>query len=135
MEKEDVFTDSKSHMGLKIGRARRLVGLTQKDLADRLGITKQAISKLEQTEDVDDERLDKIADALGVSADGLRKFSTDNVLYYTNNYFENCGASTTNVGASNVENIHHFSIKQAMQLFEELLKMEREKFQTVTGEK
>ncbi len=63
MEKETTYFEPNQHIGLKIGNARRLVGITQQELAKRLGVTKQAISKLEQTEKMDDERLGKVADA------------------------------------------------------------------------
>lgn len=135
MSKETEYMEPSQHMGLKISGARRLVGVTQQDLADRLGVTKQAISKLEQTENVDDQRLNKVADALGISVEGLKKFRNDNVLYTTNNFYEKCGVQATNVGSTNVENMHQFSIEQFMKLFEELLKMEREKFEKVTTPK
>ncbi|MFT4152356.1 helix-turn-helix domain-containing protein [Parafilimonas sp.] len=138
MEIESKFLDNNKHMGLKIGSVRRLVGITQLELAQRMHITKQAISKLEQTENIDDERLGKVADALGVSLEGLKKFNTENVLYYTNNFYENCGVSATNGGllaTGKIENLHSFSVEQAMKLFEELLKMEREKFEKVNSEK
>ena len=45
------------HLGRKIERVRRLRGMTQAELGDLLGITKQAVSKIEQTEKFDDERL------------------------------------------------------------------------------
>lgn len=38
------------HIGRKIERIRRLRGMTQTQLGDALGITKQAVSKMEQTE-------------------------------------------------------------------------------------
>lgn len=132
MIKNATLVESSHHMGLKIGGARRFVGITQQELADRLNVTKQAISKLEQTEKVDDERLGKVAEALGVSLEGLKKFNSDNVLYYTNNFYENCGVTASNgglVGTGRVEHIHQFSIEQAMALFEELLRMERDKYE------
>ena len=52
------------HLGKKIERVRRLRGMTQTELGQLLGITKQAVSKMEQTEKIDDERLEKIASAL-----------------------------------------------------------------------
>ena len=52
------------HLGRKIERVRRLRGMTQAELGDLLGITKQAVSKIEQTEKFDDERLGEIASAL-----------------------------------------------------------------------
>ncbi len=123
-------------MGIKIGSARRLVGLTQKDLADKLGITRQAVSKLEQTENVDDERLEKVSFALGVSMEGLKKFDVGQVLYHTINFNEK--VEPTNgamVGTIRIEHNHQFSMEQATKLFEELLKMERGVFKDVTGNK
>src|SRR3546814_9887106 len=122
-EKEIKFLEPRDHMGIKIGSARRLVGITQRELADRLQVTKQAISKLEQTENIDDERLSKVALALGVSLEGLKNLNTENVLYYTNNFYENCGVSATNGGllaTGRIENTNHFSLEKAMKLFEEI---------------
>lgn len=132
MEKETTFIEPSQHMGLKIGGARRLVGITQQELADRLGVTKQAVSKLEQTEKVDDERLGKVAEALGVSLEGLKKFNSDNVLYYTNNFYENCSPQISSSMNAHVEHIHYFSVEQATKLFEELLKMDRNRYEEKT---
>ncbi|MBZ4190753.1 MULTISPECIES: helix-turn-helix domain-containing protein [Bacteroidota] len=135
-EKDTVYMEGNKHMGIKIGSARRLVGITQKDLADRMGVTKQAVSKLEQTENVDDERLEKVAIALGVSIEGLKKFDVGQVLYHTNNFYEK--VEPTNgamVGTVTIEHNHQFSIEQATKLFEELLKMERQHFQNAQGNK
>lgn len=66
-------------------------GMTQTELGRMLGITKQAVSKMEQTEKIDDERLEKIASALGVTTDGLKEYNEETVLYNTNNFYENCG--------------------------------------------
>lgn len=62
-----------SHLGRKIERIRRLRGMTQTDLGELLGVTKQAISKMEQSEKIDDDKLKQVADALGVTEDGLKK--------------------------------------------------------------
>jgi len=138
MEIESKFLESNQHIGIKIGSVRRLVGITQQELAERLKVTKQAISKLEQTESVGDERLSKVAVALGVSLEGLKNFNTENVMYYTNNFYENCGVSATNggmVGTGKIETVNTFPIGPAMKLFEELIKMERENFKEATSDK
>lgn len=46
--------------------------MTQTDLGDLLGITKQAVSKMEQSEKIEDERIKRVADALGVTEEGLK---------------------------------------------------------------
>lgn len=57
-----------SKLGKKIADVRRSMGLTQNDLAMRVGITAQAVSKWEQGKSCPDIAiLDEIADALGIS--------------------------------------------------------------------
>lgn len=116
------------HMGRKIERIRRLRGLTQTELGEALGITKQAVSKMEQTEQVDDERLKQIANALGVTEDGLKNFHEERVIYNTNNFYENCGV-TSNAISGNTENFNNFPIEKTVELFEKLLQKEREKYE------
>jgi transcriptional regulator with XRE-family HTH domain len=124
------------HIGRKIERVRRLRGMTQADLGDILGVTKQAVSKMEQTEQMEDERIKQVAEALGVTEEGLKKFTEETVLYYTNNFYENSNATATNIGTvSSIENINHFPMEQAIKLFEELIKIERKKFESLKKEK
>ena len=121
-------------MGRKIERIRRLRGLTQTELGTALGITKQAVSKMEQTEKIEDEKLKTIAGALGVTEEGLKNFSEEKVLYNTNNFYENCGITATNISA-NTENINNFPIEKTIELFEKLLEKERQKYEKVKGGK
>lgn len=121
------------HVGRKIERVRRLRGLTQSDLGGILGITKQAVSKLEQTEQVDDDRLKQVAEALGVTEDGLKKFNEETVLYNTINFYENCGVTTSAV--SNNHTFNNFPIDKAIEIFEKLLQKEREKFESIKNAK
>lgn len=126
---ENEINTNATHIGRKIERIRRLRGMTQTDLGDLLGITKQAVSKMEQSEKIEDERIKRVADALGVTEEGLKKFTEETVLYYTSNFYENCHVSASNIGPiTHVENLNHFSMDQAVKLFEELLKIEREKY-------
>ena len=59
-------------LGKRIADARQGSGLTQKDLADRVGVTAQAVSKWERGGSCPDiSILDEIADTLGVSVSSL----------------------------------------------------------------
>jgi transcriptional regulator with XRE-family HTH domain len=62
-------------IGKKIEAVRRFRGIIQSDLGEALGISKQAVSKIEQAKQMDDERLNEIAKALGVTADAIKNFS------------------------------------------------------------
>ena len=120
----EVITNKISlHRGRKIERVRKLRGWTQTDLATKLNISKQAVSKLEQSENVSDEKLTEIAHALGVTFEGLRDFTEEKVLYNTNNFYENCGVSASNI-AANVENIHN-PLKETIEMFEKQLEAAR----------
>ena len=122
-----------SHVGRKIEKVRHLRGLTQAELGDLLGITKQAVSKMEQTEKMEDARLDEIASALGVTVEGLKKFNEEAVFNNTNHFHENCGVKTSAV--SNNHTFNNFPIDKTIELFEKLLDKERERFESLKKEK
>lgn len=119
------------HMGRKIERVRRLRGMTQTELGDALGITKQAVSKMEQTEKFEVEKLKIIASALGVTEDGLKSFNEEKVLYNTMNFYDNSSVSASSINANNVETLNNFPIEKTIELFETLLQREREKYEEV----
>ena len=57
-----------NNLGKRIADARHVLGLTQKDLANKIGVTAQAVSKWERGSSCPDiSILDEIADSLGVS--------------------------------------------------------------------
>ena len=118
------------HTGRKIERIRRLRGMSQTELGEALGITKQAVSKMEQTEQINDDRLKHIAEALGVTEDGLKNFHEERVIYNTNNFYENCGVTSTAI-SGNTENFNNFPIEKTIEMFEKLLEKEREKYEEV----
>lgn len=121
------------HIGRKIERVRRLRGMTQTDLGDALGISKQAVSKIEQTEQIDNDRIKQIAEALGVTEEGLTKFNEETVLYNTINFYENCGVTTSAV--SNNHTFNNFPIEKTIEMFEKLLQKEKDKFEKVKRRK
>jgi transcriptional regulator with XRE-family HTH domain len=114
------------HIGRKIERIRRLRGMTQTELGEALGVTKQAVSKMEQSEKIDDEKIKEVADALGVTEEGLKKFQEESVLYYTYNFYENSGVNAASIGANNIEVVNNFPIEKTIEIFEKLLERERQ---------
>jgi len=109
------------HKGRKIERVRKLRGLTQAQLGERLGgISKQAVSKIEQSEEIDDSRLMEIAHALEVTFEGLKSFNEEKVLYNTINFYENSGVTANSINA-NVETIISNEIEKTFAFFEKQL--------------
>lgn len=106
------------HIGRKVSRIRELRGMKQDALAAQLGISQQAISKLEQSEVIEDETLEKVAKALGVSVDGIKKFSEEAVFTNISNTFND---------TSYLINYQFNPIEKIVELYERLLTSEREK--------
>ena len=121
-------------IGRKIEKVRKLRGLTQDDLGHGLGITKQAVSKLEQSDVIENDRLIQIAEVLGVTKEGLENFNEDAVFYLTTNFNENCGV-TSQVINNNVENFSNNPVEKIIELYESLLKSEREKVEILLNKK
>ncbi|CAH8293988.1 helix-turn-helix protein [Mariniflexile fucanivorans] len=76
-----------NHIGRKISRIRELRGMKQETLAEELGISQQAVSKIEQSEKIEDEKLEQIANVLGVTKESIEKFSDEAVLNIISNTF------------------------------------------------
>ena len=72
------------HIGRNISRIREFRGMKQEALAIALGMSQQYVSTLEGSETIDDERLNKIAEALGVSVETIKNFSDEGVFNYFN---------------------------------------------------
>jgi len=111
-------TTTKYHVGRKIERIRELRGLKQEALASALGISQQAVSKLESSEEVDDERLKRVAEALGVTPEAIHNFNEEALFNNINNTFNDNSA---------LINYQFNPIEKIVELYERLLKSEREK--------
>lgn len=100
-------------IGEKISGIRILKGLTQKDLAERMGVSKQAVSKLELSEKVASERLLQVAEALNVTIEILQNFNGEGVLSAIQNQAPNTAFYMDDNYKKNIQ----FS-KQIIELFE-----------------
>ena len=108
-------TAPKTHLGRKIGRIRELRGIKQEALAHELGLSQQTVSRMEASEHVDEETLQKVAAVLGVTPEAIRRFSEEAVFNNINNFHDN-----------SVQNVFN-PIEKIVELYERLLQSEREK--------
>lgn len=67
----------KIHVGRNVERIRELKGMKQETLASLLGVTQQAVSKIERSADIDESKLKKIAEALGTNPDSIKNFNNE----------------------------------------------------------
>lgn len=123
-----------THIGRKIARIRELRGMKQDALAMELGISQQAVSKIEQSETVEEETLERVAKALGVTADGIQKFNEEAVFNIISNTFTDHSSNNNNYQCTfnPIDKIIElYEEKQA--LMERLLESEREKVEILKG--
>jgi|SRR5690606_4401339 len=117
-------TPTKNHIGRKISRIRELRGMKQEALASALGISQQAVSNIENSEKIEEDTLKKVADALGVSAEGIKNFNEETVLNIISNTFTSNDSSTIN--AINVQPTFN-PLDKVVELYERLLQAEKDK--------
>ena len=103
------------HIGRKISKLRELRGIKQETLAAELGISQQAVSKIEQSAEVEQDALEKIANVLGVTVEGLKHFTEDSVFNNINNFHDQSIQNNFN------------PIEKVIELYERLLASEKEK--------
>ena len=115
------------HIGRKISRIRELRGMKQEALAAELGISQQAVSKIEQSETVEGDALEKIAKALGVNSDAIKNYSDEATInFIANTYNDNAASYGHYYNFSPIEKIVTL-FDEKVALLERLLQSEREK--------
>ena len=110
------------HIGRKISRIRELRGMKQESLAAELGISQQAVSKIEQSAEVEEDALEKIAKVLGVTVEGLKHFTEDSVFNNINNFHDQSIQNNFN------------PIEKVIELYERLLASEKEKVELLKNQ-
>ncbi len=124
----------KSHsIGRNIERIRNLRGFKQDELAQHLGISRQSVSRIEQSDTVDEDKLEEIASFLGVSKEGIKNFSETGTINYIQNNFDGSNKETHYVAVHyesctfNALEKYVEQVDEIKSLYEQLLKSERDK--------
>lgn len=116
--------EKKVHQGRNIKRIREILGIKQDALAYDLGLSQQAISQLEQKEVLEQEMLEKVANALKISPEAIKNFSEEVAINIIQHNYE---GSTNNYSGNYYCTFN--PIDKIVELYEELLKSEREKIE------
>tara|TARA_R110001592_G_scaffold341967_2_gene631431 strand:+ start:678 stop:1073 length:396 start_codon:yes stop_codon:yes gene_type:complete len=116
-----------NHIGRKISRIRELRGMKQETLAEELGISQQAVSKIEQSEKIEDDKLEQIAKALGVTKEAIKKFSEELAINYFNNFYDNSFSNSQ--GTFHPNNCTFNPLDKVVELYERLVQAEKDKIE------
>jgi transcriptional regulator with XRE-family HTH domain len=121
---ETAFNKKPLSIGQKVERIRTFRGFKQEYLANKLGVSQQTVSKIEQQEEIEDELLKQIAEALGVTPEVIKNFDEDKITYIINHQYN----IYNNEIKDNATNNFVFNpIEKIAELYERLLTTEREK--------
>lgn len=120
-----------NHIGRKISRIRELRDMKQEALAQALGTNQQAISAMENSETIDDEKLVEVAKALGVSVEAIKNFSDEAAINYFNTFND---TKDSNVHFGNHCTFNPLdklmeTVEENKKLYERLLQSEKDKIE------
>ena len=110
------------HIGRNISRIRELKGMKQEALANAIGVSQQSVSNIEGSETVDEEKLQAIAEVLGVTAEAIKNFSEEAVLNIIGNTLND-----NSVINGNAYNCNFNPLDKVIELYERLVLAEKEK--------
>lgn len=112
----------KVHQGKNIRRFRDILGIKQETLAAELNISQQAVSKLEQKEEIDSETLGKVAGILKIPVEAIKNTTDEGAVNIVANTFNSHDTS------SSINYYPTFNpIEKIIELYERLLEAERAK--------
>jgi transcriptional regulator with XRE-family HTH domain len=120
METNTTNPSPKVHHGRNIKRLREMLGVKQEHIASELNMTQQAVSKLEQKEEIEEDVLAKVAKALNVPTDAIKNLSdeaTFNII--ANSYHDQSSAVIYQCNFNPMDKV--------VELYERLLAAEKDK--------
>lgn len=114
------------HIGRNISRIRELKDMKQEALAQALGMSQQTISAIENSENVEENKLIEIAKALEVSVEAIKNFSEEAVLNIIGNTYNDSSIVHNGNGAYNSECTFN-PLDKVVELYERLVQAEKDK--------
>ncbi|GGF05986.1 helix-turn-helix domain-containing protein [Flavobacterium limi] len=116
------------HIGRNISRIRELRGMKQEALAAAIGVSQQSVSNIEGSEIVDEEKLNAIAEVLGVSAEAIKNYSDEAVFNIIGNTYHNTSSDSSTLIASSLNYQPNFNtVEKIVELYERLVQAEKDK--------
>lgn len=120
METNTTNPSPKVHHGRNIKRLREMLGVKQEHIANELNMTQQAVSKLEQKEEIEEDVLAKVAKVLNVPTEAIKNLSdeaTFNII--ANTYHDQSSAVIYQCNFNPMDKV--------VELYERLLTAEKDK--------
>lgn len=120
-------TATRKHIGKNISRIREIKGMKQITLAELLGVSQQQVSIIENSESVDDSKLESIAKILEVPVETIKEYADDKVMNIISNTFNESPLTVNYNPTFNPLDKLIDSYEENKKLYERLLEAEKEK--------
>ncbi|MEC4052612.1 helix-turn-helix transcriptional regulator [Myroides odoratimimus] len=123
-------TATRKHIGKNISRIREIKGMKQITLAELLGVSQQQVSIIENSESVEETKLENIAKILEVPIEVIKEYSDDKVMnIITNNTFQDDSSAIKNLYNPTFNPLDKLveAYEENKKLYERLLEAEKEK--------
>ena len=121
----DTLMKPKVHQGRNIKRFRDILGVKQEVLAIKLEFSQQTLSKLEHKEEIEDEILNKVADALKIPVAAIKNMTDESAISIVANTFHDFHDDATVI--KHYQHCAFNPIEKIVELYERLLETERDK--------
>lgn len=124
------------HHGKNVKRMREIMGVKQEALAGDLGMSQQAVSLLEQKEELDADLIERIAVILGLPEEVITNMTDDGMMNFFTGTFTNndhsssvSNLSTNNNCTFNINPVEKWmeAMAENKRLYERLIAAEKEK--------
>jgi transcriptional regulator with XRE-family HTH domain len=127
-------TSKPNHIGRKISRIRELKDMKQEALAQALGTSQQTVSTIENSENIDEERLIEVAKALGVSVEAIKNFTEEGMINYFNSFYDNSSSQGNSFNQGMFATFNPLDkmmeiVDENRKLYERLLQSEKDKIE------
>lgn len=116
--------------GYNVKRIREILGVKQEELAIKLKLSQQAVSKMESEIEIDDDRLEEIAQILKVPAEVIRNFSNESAMTFLHNSFK----ETSFYGLNNNYNCVFHPLGDMKELYERMLQEHKNRIEELEKE-
>lgn len=125
------------HLGLNVRHIRDMLCIKQQTLADKMGISQQSISNIENKAHIEKKTLEKIAIALEVPVALIENLNLDEVIYNIQNNYDAENAyqmKSQNNNTTNSLDILKYTIQQHQKLYEKMLQEKAEEIKVLKNQ-
>jgi DNA-binding XRE family transcriptional regulator len=115
-----IFPSNKIHHGKNVKCFREMLGIKQEILAEKIGLSQQSISRIENQKKLNDKILEKIAKEMQIPVEAFKNLSEESVINIIANAFHDKSPAGSHINHNHKCTFNH--VEKIIELYEQLLK-------------